>query len=214
MRAEATPGGPTQPSLTASCAIDPHNPSQYVISYSGSGFTPGRQVDLMIRGADEPRGSGDPFAPGGVTGSFSGSQVYRGRRGREVVIEVDRAQPPVEAPVSCPVLGGSGVPSLTASCVIDPDDPSRYVISYSGSGFQPGRQIDIMVRPVDPSLGSSDPLGPGGVTGSFSGTGPYSGWKGRELIVFVDRHHPPVEAQVSCPAPPAPSGRGCLRFGM
>ena len=91
-------------------------------------------------------------------------------------------------------------PSLTASCAIDPDDPSRYIISCTGSGFEPGRQIDIMVRPVDPSLGSSDPLGAGGMTGSFSGTGPYSGWKGRELIVFADRHIPPVEARVSCPA--------------
>ena len=41
MRAEEPkPGVPTQPSLTASCAIDPDDPSQYVISYSGSGFLP------------------------------------------------------------------------------------------------------------------------------------------------------------------------------
>ena len=102
-------------------------------------------------------------------------------------------------------------PTLTASCAIDPNDPSRYIISYTGSGFQPGRQIDIMVRPVDPSMGSSDPLGPGGVTGSFSHSMTYSGAKGREVIVFVDRHHPPVEVPVSCPAlGGGDGGRGCL----
>jgi hypothetical protein len=99
-----------------------------------------------------------------------------------------------------PTSGGPTQPSLTASCAIDPYDPSRYIISYTGSGFEPGRQIDIMVRPVDPSLGSSDPLGPGGITGSFSRTMTYSGAKGREVIVFADRHIPPVEARVSCPA--------------
>jgi hypothetical protein len=108
---EPKPTGTTQPCLTACCAIDPNNPSQYVISYSGAGFGPGPpQVDLMIRGADEPIGSGDPFAPGGITGSFSGTQVYRGHRGREVVIETDRTFPRVEVPVSCPILGGSGPP--------------------------------------------------------------------------------------------------------
>ncbi len=106
---EPKPSGTTQPCLTACCAIDPDNPLQYVISYSGAGFRPGTpQVDLMIRGADEPIGSGDPFAPGGITGSFSGTQVYPGHRGREVVIETDRTFPRVEVPVSCPVLGGSG----------------------------------------------------------------------------------------------------------
>ena len=98
-----------------------------------------------------------------------------------------------------PEPGGPTQPTLTASCAIDPNDPSRYVITYTGAGFEPGRQIDIMVRGADPSSGSSDPLGPGGVTGSFSGTGPYSGQKGREVIVFVDRHHPPVEVPVTCP---------------
>ena len=98
-----------------------------------------------------------------------------------------------------PEPGGTTQLCLTACCAIDPDDPTRYVIPYSGAGFRPGPQIDIMIRPVDPSSGSSDPLGPGGVTGSFSGTGPYSGQKGREVIVFVDRHHPPVEVPVTCP---------------
>ena len=68
-----------------------------------------------------------------------------------------------------------------------------------------------MVRPVDPSMGSSDPLGPGGVTGSFSHSMTYSGAKGREVIVFVDCHHPPVEVPVSCPAlGGGDGGRGCL----
>jgi hypothetical protein len=99
-----------------------------------------------------------------------------------------------------PTSGGHTQPSLTASCAIDPYDPSQCIISYTGSGFEPGRQIDIMVRGVDPSSGSSDPLGPGGITGSFSRTMPYSGHKGSEVIVFADRHIPPVEAAVSCPA--------------
>ena len=55
MRAEEPKlGGPTQPSLTASCAIDPYDPSQYVISYTGSGFEPGGQIGILLRGADEP----------------------------------------------------------------------------------------------------------------------------------------------------------------
>ena len=103
---EPTPGGTTQPSLTASCAIDPYNPLQYVISYTGSGFEPGGQIGILLRGADEPRGSGNPLGPVGVTGSFSRSAPYQGEKGREVVVEVDRHIPPVEAPVSCPVLGG------------------------------------------------------------------------------------------------------------
>ncbi len=103
---EPTSGGHTQPSLTASCAIDPYDPSQYIISYTGSGFEPGRQIDILLRGADEPRGSGSPLGPGGVTRSFSRSAPYQGEKRREVVVEVDRHIPPVEAPVSCPVLGG------------------------------------------------------------------------------------------------------------
>jgi hypothetical protein len=99
-----------------------------------------------------------------------------------------------------PTSGGPTQPSLTASCAIDPYDPSRYIISYTGSGFEPGRQIDIMVRGVNPSSVSSDPLGPGDITGSFSRTIPYSGRKGREVIVFADRNIPSVEAPVSCPA--------------
>jgi len=115
-----------------------------------------------------------------------------------------------------PELGGSTQPTLDASCAIDPNDPSRYLISYTGSGFQPGRQIDIMVRGEDddPSE-SSDPLGPGGVTGSFSRTMPYSGRKGRKVIVFADRHIPPVEVEVRCPdleedLEGRDVGRGCL----
>ena len=109
-----------------------------------------------------------------------------------------------------PELGGPTEPTLTASCAIDPNDPSRYIISYSGSGFEPGRQIDIMVRPADdPSGFSSDPLGPGGTTGSFSRTMPYSGRWGQEVVVFVDRHIPPVEVEVECPRLGA-QPRGCL----
>jgi hypothetical protein len=99
-----------------------------------------------------------------------------------------------------PTPGVPTQPSFTASCAIDPYDPSQYIISYTGSGFEPGRQIDIMVRGVGTSSGSSDPLGPGGLTGSFSRTMPYLGHIGREVIVFADRHIPPVEARVSCPA--------------
>jgi hypothetical protein len=91
----------------------------------------------------------------------------------------------------------AGIRRNTQGALHDPDDPTQYVIPYSGAGFRPGPQIDIMIRPVDPSSGSSDPLGPGGVTGSFSSSGPYSGQKGREVIVFVDRHHPPVEVSVT-----------------
>ena len=104
----------------------------------------------------------------------------------------------------------SSQPTLTASCAIDPNDPSRYIISYTGSGFQPGPQIDIMIRPAnDPSGFSSDPLGPGGVTGSFSHSMPYSGHRGRRVVVFVDRHIPPVEVEVQCPRLGA-QPRGCL----
>lgn len=103
-------------------------------------------------------------------------------------------------------------PTLTASCAIDPNDPSRYIISYTGSGFEPGQIIDIMIRPADdPSGFSSDPLGPGGTTGSFSRTMPYSGRWGQEVVVFVDRHIPPVEVEVECPdLEERAVGRGCL----
>ncbi len=106
MRAEEpNAGGPTEPTLTASCAIDPNNPSQYIISYTGSGFEPGQIIDIMIRGKDDPRGSGDPLGPGGSTGSFSRSMPYRGHRGRDVIVEVDRHIPPVAVEVDCPRLG-------------------------------------------------------------------------------------------------------------
>jgi hypothetical protein len=89
-----------------SCRRVYENPFSETVSYTGSGFEPGRQIDILLRGADEPRGSGNPLGPGGVTRSFSRSAPYRGGKRREVVVEVDRIIPPVEGPVGCPVLGG------------------------------------------------------------------------------------------------------------
>jgi LPXTG-motif cell wall-anchored protein len=98
-----------QPSFTASCDIDPNNPSQYVISWSGTGWPPNTQIDITIRSADNP--DQDPLASGGLSGSFSGSETYSGiKYGREPILIAQggggggKGNPYAEARVSCPEL--------------------------------------------------------------------------------------------------------------
>jgi LPXTG-motif cell wall-anchored protein len=95
------------PELTAACALDPTDPSQVVISWEGTYWPPGEQVDILVRGADEPAGAEEPLGTGGVDGSFAGSSVYRGGKD-ELVLEGRSYRATVESTVQCPVIEPPG----------------------------------------------------------------------------------------------------------